>query len=138
MLYFGVKGEVTGMIRADGAIQCDGLVGSIHQVGRKLMNAPCNGWEHWFYEDEQGERKATGYATRGLSRGASPRGPRLGIARHCELLVVEARMAAELRLLAVFPHPDDETLGLGGTLAKYSAEGVATYLVCATRRTRLV
>ena len=56
-LYFGVKGEVTGVVRADGAIQCDGLVGSIHQVGRKLMNAPCNGWEHWFYEDEQGERR---------------------------------------------------------------------------------
>ena len=57
MLYFGVKGEFTGIIRADGAIQCDGFVGSIHQVGRKLMNAPCNGWEHWFYEDEQGERR---------------------------------------------------------------------------------
>ncbi len=57
VLYFGVKGEVKGVVRADGAIQCDGLVGSIHQVGRKLMNAPCNGWEHWYYEDEQGERK---------------------------------------------------------------------------------
>ena len=45
-------------------------------------------------------------------------------------------MAIELRLLAVFPHPDDETLGLGGTLAKYAAEGVATYLVCATRGER--
>ncbi len=45
-------------------------------------------------------------------------------------------MAEELRLLAVFPHPDDETLGLGGTLAKYSAEGVATFLVCATRGER--
>jgi site-specific DNA-methyltransferase (adenine-specific) len=56
-LYFGVKGEITGTIRADGAVQCDGFVGSIHQVGRKLMNAPCNGWEHWFYEDEQGERR---------------------------------------------------------------------------------
>ena len=56
-LYFGLKGEVTGVIRADGAIACDGLVGSIHQVGRKLMSAPCNGWEHWFYEDEHGERK---------------------------------------------------------------------------------
>jgi LmbE family N-acetylglucosaminyl deacetylase len=42
----------------------------------------------------------------------------------------------ELRLLAVFPHPDDETLGLGGLLAKYSAEGVKTYLVCATRGER--
>lgn len=41
-----------------------------------------------------------------------------------------------LRLLAVFPHPDDETLGLGSTLARYSAEGVETYLVCATRGER--
>jgi len=40
------------------------------------------------------------------------------------------------RLLAIFPHPDDESLGLGGTLAKYSAEGVETYLICATRGER--
>lgn len=45
-------------------------------------------------------------------------------------------MTETLRLLAVFPHPDDETLGLGGTVAKYSAEGVETYLVCATRGER--
>jgi LmbE family N-acetylglucosaminyl deacetylase len=45
-------------------------------------------------------------------------------------------MAENLRLLAVFPHPDDETLGLGSTLARYSAEGVETYLVCATRGER--
>ena len=41
-----------------------------------------------------------------------------------------------LKLLAVFPHPDDETLGMGPTLAKYSAEGVETYLICATRGER--
>jgi LmbE family N-acetylglucosaminyl deacetylase len=45
-------------------------------------------------------------------------------------------MADSLRLLAVLPHPDDETLGLGSTLARYSAEGVATHLVCATRGER--
>jgi LmbE family N-acetylglucosaminyl deacetylase len=45
-------------------------------------------------------------------------------------------MVDRLRLLAVFPHPDDETLGLGGTLAKYSAEGVEAFLVCATRGER--
>ena len=45
-------------------------------------------------------------------------------------------MVDNLRLLAVFPHPDDETLGLGGSFAKYSAEGVETYLVCATRGER--
>lgn len=40
------------------------------------------------------------------------------------------------RLLAVFAHPDDESMGMGGTLAKYAAEGVETYLVCATRGER--
>ena len=45
-------------------------------------------------------------------------------------------MDENLRLLAVLPHPDDETLGLGSTLARYAAEGVETYLVCATRGER--
>ncbi len=36
-------------------------------------------------------------------------------------------------LLAVFAHPDDEAFGTGGTLARYAAEGVKVYLVCATR-----
>lgn len=39
----------------------------------------------------------------------------------------------QLKLLAVFAHPDDESMGMGGTLAKYSAEGVDTHLVCASR-----
>lgn len=41
-----------------------------------------------------------------------------------------------LKLLCVFAHPDDESMGMGGTLAKYAAEGVETYLVCATRGER--
>jgi LmbE family N-acetylglucosaminyl deacetylase len=41
-----------------------------------------------------------------------------------------------LRLMGVFAHPDDESLGTGGTLAKYAAEGVETYLVTATRGER--
>jgi LmbE family N-acetylglucosaminyl deacetylase len=45
-------------------------------------------------------------------------------------------MTDPLRLLAVFAHPDDESMGMGGTLAKYAAEGVETYLVCATRGER--
>ncbi|MRR30769.1 GlcNAc-PI de-N-acetylase, partial [bacterium] len=36
-------------------------------------------------------------------------------------------------LLAVLAHPDDETFGMGGTLAYYSRHGVDVYLVCATR-----
>lgn len=37
------------------------------------------------------------------------------------------------RLMAVVAHPDDEALGLGGTLAKYASEGVEIFLVTATR-----
>ena len=42
-------------------------------------------------------------------------------------------MNQQLKLMAVLAHPDDESLGFGGTLAKYAAEGVETYVVIATR-----
>lgn len=45
-------------------------------------------------------------------------------------------MPESLRLMCVLAHPDDESLGNGGTLAKYAAEGVETYLVTATRGER--
>jgi LmbE family N-acetylglucosaminyl deacetylase len=36
-------------------------------------------------------------------------------------------------LLAVLAHPDDESFGMGGTLAYYARQGARVYLVCATR-----
>ena len=36
-------------------------------------------------------------------------------------------------LLAIFAHPDDESFGAGGTLAKYAADGTRVALICATR-----
>ena len=36
-------------------------------------------------------------------------------------------------LLAVVAHPDDETFGMGGTLALYAKEGVDVHLICATK-----
>jgi len=45
-------------------------------------------------------------------------------------------MSSELRLMCILAHPDDESLGTGGVLAKYSSEGVATYVVTATRGER--
>jgi len=45
-------------------------------------------------------------------------------------------MADTLKLMAVLAHPDDESLGSGGILAKYAAEGIETSLVTATRGER--
>ena len=36
-------------------------------------------------------------------------------------------------LILTGAHPDDETFGMGGTLAQYAAAGVKVYYVCATR-----
>src|SRR6185295_8208695 len=36
-------------------------------------------------------------------------------------------------LMAVLAHPDDESLGMGGTLAKYASDGVEVFLLTATR-----
>ena len=35
--------------------------------------------------------------------------------------------------MAVLAHPDDESLAMGGTLARYADEGAETFLVTATR-----
>jgi LmbE family N-acetylglucosaminyl deacetylase len=44
--------------------------------------------------------------------------------------------AEGLRLMCVTAHPDDESLGFGGTLARCAAEGVEVSLVVATRGER--
>jgi LmbE family N-acetylglucosaminyl deacetylase len=39
----------------------------------------------------------------------------------------------ERTMLVVLAHPDDESFAIGGTLAKYAAEGARITLICATR-----
>ncbi|NJO18520.1 MAG: site-specific DNA-methyltransferase [Thioploca sp.] len=57
VLYFGKTGSITATVLANGSIKHNGITGSIHQIGREIQKAPCNGWEHWFYIDENtGER----------------------------------------------------------------------------------
>ncbi len=46
---------------------------------------------------------------------------------------ITLKSGEEPKLLAVLAHPDDETFGMGGTLAMYARRGVAVHLVCATK-----
>ena len=48
-----------------------------------------------------------------------------------QLTIIRGKMTKTI--LAVLAHPDDESFGLGGTLALYSRKGCDTYLICATR-----
>ena len=45
-------------------------------------------------------------------------------------------MSQPLTFLGILAHPDDESLGMGGTFTKYAKEGIDTYLICATRGER--
>jgi len=42
-------------------------------------------------------------------------------------------MTEKKTILAALAHPDDESFGMGGTLALYASQGHAVYLICATR-----
>jgi modification methylase len=56
-LYFGKRSEVTATVLANGLLKQNGLVGSIHEVGKALRRGPCNGWEHWYYLDDKTGQK---------------------------------------------------------------------------------
>ena len=53
-LFFKKQADAAAKIRADGNIILGAEIGSIHQIGRILMGGPCNGWDHWYYRDEEG------------------------------------------------------------------------------------
>jgi modification methylase len=53
-LYFQRRHEATAQVLVNGHLRYkDGTVGSIHQVARYIAGAPCNGWEHWYYQDAE-------------------------------------------------------------------------------------
>jgi len=56
-LYFAKNG-VRAKILSNGHLRCGEVTGSIHGVAKALMeNAPANGWDLWFYKDENGKKK---------------------------------------------------------------------------------
>jgi mycothiol S-conjugate amidase len=46
---------------------------------------------------------------------------------------MSATVAQKPCILVALAHPDDESFGVGGTLAYYASKGVAVHLICATR-----
>jgi site-specific DNA-methyltransferase (adenine-specific) len=50
-LYLGPTGDLSALILSDGSLRHGDLTGSIHQLGRQLQDAPCNGWQAWHYLD---------------------------------------------------------------------------------------
>jgi DNA modification methylase len=56
ILYFAKNGK-KAKILSNGHLRCGKMTGSIHGVAKALMeNAPANGWDLWFYEDENGNK----------------------------------------------------------------------------------
>jgi modification methylase len=56
-LYFKEKPDKTALILANGKLKYNDFVGSIHQVAKLIADGPCNGWDHWYYMDEQTGQK---------------------------------------------------------------------------------
>jgi modification methylase len=57
VLYFAKNG-LQAKVLSNGHLRCGKITGSIHGVAKALMeNAPANGWDLWFYKDEDGRKK---------------------------------------------------------------------------------
>lgn len=74
----------------------------------------------------------TGYADANNTR-LMAHDARLATELSVETLQLRPLVGAPLRLLVALAHPDDESFGMGSTLARYAAAGVEVHYVCATR-----
>ncbi len=69
VLHFRSQAGVTATVLDDGRIRCGEMVGSIHQVGRAIQGAPCNGWQHWAIEDPASGEQIVIDQLRAIMRG---------------------------------------------------------------------
>ena len=76
-LYFKKDRRRSAWVKPNGRLRLNGIEGSIHQLGRHLVGGPCNGWEHWYFEDSQGQLVALNELRERYRESPSPI-PRLG------------------------------------------------------------
>ena len=61
-------------IQEDGTLAANGLRGSIHRLGAKLLGLPsCNGWTHWYFCDGEAGDRFDQCGSRGCDRRHSSR-----------------------------------------------------------------
>ncbi|HEX9017810.1 MAG TPA: DNA methyltransferase [Anaerolineaceae bacterium] len=56
-LYYGPKGDISARVMADGSLEYGGRRGSIHQIARLLHAGLANGWQLWYYTDEETQQR---------------------------------------------------------------------------------
>lgn len=55
-LYFKGSTLIEAKIKPDGKLQLENFTGTIHQSAKFLLNgSPCNGWDLWFYKNDNGK-----------------------------------------------------------------------------------
>lgn len=54
ILFFDRNPEIRAVVLSDGHLSVNGWKGSIHMTAEKICGHPTNGWERWFFLDEQG------------------------------------------------------------------------------------
>ena len=52
-LFFGPQGDITARVMADGLLEYNGQRGSIHRTATLIQPGPCNGWDLWYYWDDE-------------------------------------------------------------------------------------
>jgi len=59
LLFFGPKSDISARILADGSLEYDHQRGSIHKIARFIEPGPGNGWNLWFYVDEETQQRVS-------------------------------------------------------------------------------
>jgi len=52
-VFFGLNSDITARVLADGSLEYNGQTGSIHQIARLIRQGPANGWETWYFIDNE-------------------------------------------------------------------------------------
>jgi modification methylase len=68
-LYFRKDETIIARVLADGKLEFERKTGSIHELARAILNAPCNGWDNWLYDDPVTGERATINRLRQKARG---------------------------------------------------------------------